>query len=375
MNDYLEPVLNYVRERWIIVLAVALTVLLLVGYVLFTLNMLLPRWRLRSDLVAQSATAEAVYNNRTQAEQGTTGQLAQQIAAAEAEFDQKTNLFLTEQQAAQFLAGLYDSAANTGVSIAVLQAMPRPQALPGDGQKSVFDVRQFHLVVEGTMAQLTSFASRIEVTAVPGIVLQNLLLSPGEADLPDVLSLDLLLVTSPYAAGEPVANLPPSTPVPPPVTATPSPTPNTAVPPTPDTASLLFQLDEAWQQQNWPTVINLVNGILLDDATNAAMIEKLYAAHVNYGYQLAGSGNTSAATAQFEMAQGLILGRGEAELGLQSLQPPTVTPTPEVTIHIVQRGDTLYSIARRYGSTVDAVKAANGLTSNNINPGQQLVIP
>jgi len=41
----------------------------------------------------------------------------------------------------------------------------------------------------------------------------------------------------------------------------------------------------------------------------------------------------------------------------------------------VQRGDTLYSIARRYGSTVDAVKAANGLTSNNINPGQQLIIP
>jgi LysM repeat protein len=375
MNQYLEPVLDYVRERWILVLAVLLTVLLLVGYVLFTLNALLPRWRLRTDLVGQAATAEAVYNNRTQAEQGTTGQLAQQIAAAEAEFDQKTNLFLTEQQAAQFLAGLYDSAASTGVSIVVLQAMPRPQALPGDGQKSVFDVRQFHLVVEGSMAQLTSFASRIEVTAVPGIVLQNLLLSPGEADLPDVLSLDLLLVTSPYAADEPVANLPPSTPVPPPVTATPLPTPNTAVPPTPDTAALLAQLDQAWQQQNWPEVINLINGTLQEDPTNAAMVEKLYAAYVNYGYQLAGSGNPSAAMIQFETAVGLIPGRGEAELALQSLRPPTATATAEVTLYTVQRGDTLYSIARRYGSTVDAVKAANGLTSNNINPGQQLIIP
>ena len=75
------------------------------------------------------------------------------------------------------------------------------------------------------------------------------------------------------------------------------------------------------------------------------------------------------------MAIGLIPGRGEAELGLQSLLPPTATATPQVTIHIVQRGDTLYSIARRYGSTVDAVKAANGLTNNNIHPGQQLVIP
>ncbi|MBK8902280.1 MAG: LysM peptidoglycan-binding domain-containing protein [Anaerolineaceae bacterium] len=105
------------------------------------------------------------------------------------------------------------------------------------------------------------------------------------------------------------------------------------------------------------------------------MIEKLYAAHVNYGHQLAASGNPSAAAAQFEMAIGLIPGRGEAELGLQSLLPPTATATPQVTIHIVQRGDTLYSIARRYGSTVDAVKAANGLTNNNIHPGQQLVIP
>lgn len=375
MNPYLETALDYLRERWIVVLGVAVAVLLLIGYLLFTLNTLLPRWRLRTELVAQSATAEALASERAQAEQGTAGQLAQQLAAAEAEFDQKANLFLTEQQAALFLDGLYDSAANAGVTIVALQAVPRPQALPGDGQKPVYDVRQFHLVVEGAMVQLAAFASRIEVTAVPGLVLQNLLLSPGEAGLPDVLSLDLLLVTSPYATGEPVANLPVSTPVPPQATAAPLPTPDMAVPPTPDSAALQAQLDEAWQQQDWPEVINLINGVLQEDATNVAMVEKLYAAYVNYGYQLAGNGNPAAAMVQFETAVGLIPGRGEAELGLQSLQPPTATPTPQVTIHIVQRGDTLYSIARRYGSTVEAVKAANGLTSNNINPGQQLVIP
>lgn len=375
MNQYLELVLAYVRERWIAALAVLLTVLLLVGYLLFTLNVLLPRWRLRTDLVAQSATAEALYSDQAQAEQGSAGQLAGQIATAEVEFDQKATLFLTETQAALFLDGLYDNAANSGVSIVALQAMSMPQALPGDGQKPVFDVRKFHLVVEGPLAQLTGFAGRIEGTAVPSIVLQNLLVSPGEAGLPDVLSLDLLLYTSPYATGEPVANLPESAPVVPQATATPLPTPNTAVPPTPDSSALQVQLDEAWQQQDWPEVINLINGILLEDSTNAAMVEKLYAAYVNYGYQLAGSGNLSAAMVQFETAVGLIPGRGEAELALQSLRPPTATPTPEVTLYTVQRGDTLYSIARRYGATVDAVKAANGLTSNNINPGQQLIIP
>jgi len=44
-------------------------------------------------------------------------------------------------------------------------------------------------------------------------------------------------------------------------------------------------------------------------------------------------------------------------------------------IYYVQYGDTLYSIARRYGTTVPAIMAANGLTSEYIYVGQRLVIP
>jgi len=45
-------------------------------------------------------------------------------------------------------------------------------------------------------------------------------------------------------------------------------------------------------------------------------------------------------------------------------------------VHVVQRGDTLYSIARRYGTTVQAVMNANGLTNRNfIWVGQRLTIP
>lgn len=44
-------------------------------------------------------------------------------------------------------------------------------------------------------------------------------------------------------------------------------------------------------------------------------------------------------------------------------------------IYIVQRGDTLYSIARRFGTTVTAIKNANNLRSDSIFVGQQLVIP
>jgi len=45
------------------------------------------------------------------------------------------------------------------------------------------------------------------------------------------------------------------------------------------------------------------------------------------------------------------------------------------TPHVVQRGETLYRIAQRYGTTVAAIKAANNLRSDTIYVGQQLLIP
>lgn len=46
------------------------------------------------------------------------------------------------------------------------------------------------------------------------------------------------------------------------------------------------------------------------------------------------------------------------------------------TVHIVQAGDNLYRIALRYGVTIEALMAANGLTTTSvIVPGQALAIP
>ncbi|MBN1262600.1 MAG: LysM peptidoglycan-binding domain-containing protein [Anaerolineae bacterium] len=45
------------------------------------------------------------------------------------------------------------------------------------------------------------------------------------------------------------------------------------------------------------------------------------------------------------------------------------------TTHVVQPGENLFRIALRYGTTVDAIRAANGLANNLIYVGQQLVIP
>jgi LysM repeat protein len=42
--------------------------------------------------------------------------------------------------------------------------------------------------------------------------------------------------------------------------------------------------------------------------------------------------------------------------------------------HTVAKGETLYSVSRKYGTTVDAIKGANRLNSNTLFPGQQLAI-
>jgi murein DD-endopeptidase MepM/ murein hydrolase activator NlpD len=51
-------------------------------------------------------------------------------------------------------------------------------------------------------------------------------------------------------------------------------------------------------------------------------------------------------------------------------------PTPEPEVYEVQPGDTLFSIAQRFGSSVEAIVAANDITNPSlINPGQKLIIP
>lgn len=55
---------------------------------------------------------------------------------------------------------------------------------------------------------------------------------------------------------------------------------------------------------------------------------------------------------------------------------PTPTPAPSArTSYKVKSGDTLYDIARSFGTTVGAIMELNGLTSNTLHVGQVLMIP
>lgn len=49
-------------------------------------------------------------------------------------------------------------------------------------------------------------------------------------------------------------------------------------------------------------------------------------------------------------------------------------PIYEDTTYVVTNGDTLYSIARKFNATVDEIKRLNNLSNNSINPGQILIV-
>ncbi len=55
-----------------------------------------------------------------------------------------------------------------------------------------------------------------------------------------------------------------------------------------------------------------------------------------------------------------------------SPNPKYITESDEY--HIVKKGDTLYSIAKKYNSTVDALKRINNLPSDKILIGQKIYL-
>ena len=142
---------------------------------------------------------------------------------------------------------------------------------------------------------------------------------------------------------------------------------------------LVKRLDEEWEAENWEEVISLIEQILAISPGDEEMTEKLYAAHVNYGYALITEGRLEEAKEEFSLALVIKPGGAEATAGLQQLAggtpPPSPPPESEYTIHVVQPGENLFRISLRYGTTVQAIMAANGLTDYNIHVGQQLRIP
>ncbi|MCM4159564.1 LysM peptidoglycan-binding domain-containing protein [Antarcticibacterium flavum] len=62
-------------------------------------------------------------------------------------------------------------------------------------------------------------------------------------------------------------------------------------------------------------------------------------------------------------------------LGVQPRRSNNPVARSAGTRHVVQKGDTLYSIAKRYNTTVELIQRQNNLNSTNISIGQELSVP
>jgi LCP family protein required for cell wall assembly len=64
-----------------------------------------------------------------------------------------------------------------------------------------------------------------------------------------------------------------------------------------------------------------------------------------------------------------------AEQGGTSITPPPCVPPDDWVIHVVQEGNTLFSLGRRYGTDVETLKRVNCLNTDTIFIDQRLYVP
>ncbi len=70
----------------------------------------------------------------------------------------------------------------------------------------------------------------------------------------------------------------------------------------------------------------------------------------------------------------------EAPTAVPTAAPTTegggeINPSTIQTRYVVQKGDTLYSLSKRFGVSIEMIQKANNLTGTDIKVGQELIIP
>jgi len=166
---------------------------------------------------------------------------------------------------------------------------------------------------------------------------------------------------------------------------------------------LMQQLDAAWNAQDWPEVLRLVEAIIAIDPNYDDIQDRRYYAHVNYGFQLLTEGQCTPSLEQFRKAlqvrpQGQEALRGLELVGRYCATPapgtatPTVVVSPTATVpgqyptptqqplqepitYTVQPGDTLYGLAKQHGTSVQAIMQANGMMDYFLRAGEVIWIP
>jgi N-acetylmuramoyl-L-alanine amidase len=120
---------------------------------------------------------------------------------------------------------------------------------------------------------------------------------------------------------------------------------------------------------------------LLDNGHPGAKWQWFLAKVNKYYRSIGGPGITPAPGGPSINSHGMIVSRPPA--APSPLDPPTISKPvvsnssakPSSRYHVVKKGDTLYGLSRRYGTSVSAIQRANGLRGSTIGIGKKLRIP
>ncbi|MBI5958737.1 MAG: hypothetical protein HY866_08380 [Chloroflexi bacterium] len=245
MNDMS---MEELRGKVSAVLPIMLIVLLVLGNIGLGAALLGPAWLEYNDLSSQVNARQQALDNSITNQQGNAEVIELQLTRAETSMTEAGRVFLSGAEADSILNNLYGYASSVGVEITDLQLQAPPEGEADNENSDLYDVRTFRLQIEGGIPQIVGFMALFQEASVPAVALKNLNLTQGETR--DILTMDMLLYTSPYAPGDVLESLPAvirpapmptpfptPTPLRPTPTATmapsPTPVPPTLVPPTP----------------------------------------------------------------------------------------------------------------------------------------------
>ena len=181
------------------ILVIVLIVLLGAANLFFVMTVVLPHWQNYEQLTTRLSNDQETLGTLL-AEKATDDMrdvLQARVTASRSNRDQLAHVLLTPAQADSFIERLYRYAAQYGVEITNLQAQQAPQT----ADNGVYVLRAFRLQASGSVRDLLETTAAMEEIAVPSVVPDEISIG-GNTDGNSVLTMNIVIYTSPFASGE-----------------------------------------------------------------------------------------------------------------------------------------------------------------------------
>ena len=179
--------------------------MILIGNIAFCVTSVLPPFLAHEDMSAQVNAQKDTINTQSADQQTNTNDiiLEQQVQSAQEKLNNVADNFLKDDQVEGVIDRLYEYATASKCEITSLQANT------GDSTANdAYNIRILRLEVSGTMPALINFVTLIREASMPVGVINNLNVSTQKGQTSaSVLSMDLLLYTSPLASGSVIDRL------------------------------------------------------------------------------------------------------------------------------------------------------------------------